>query len=79
MLGLIFVYLSIGMIFYFAFRSWEEDGLTMLDINKLKRSHRILFRLSIIFLWIIYMIIFIAFIILGTCSWFVKEIVGIFK
>ena len=60
-------------------RSWEEDGLTMLDINKWKRSHRILFRLSIIFLWIIYMIIFIAFIILGTCSWFVKEIVGIFK
>lgn len=79
MLGLIFVYLIVGLIFYFAFHSCEKDGFTTIDINKWKRSHRILFRLSIIFLWIIYIIIFISFVILGTCALFVKEIATIFK
>lgn len=76
MLEMIFVYLGMGFMLYVCFNNMAED---LININKWKRSYRILFRISLLLLWPAYICLVGIFIILGICYWLFKEIMEMFK
>ena len=74
----IITYFVIGLIFCVLIIKTEfcED---FLNTDNLKRIYRVLFKLSFIVLWPMYMSIMVIGFLFGICWWLIKSIIEIFK
>ena len=75
--GAIWAYLIIGLVLYVLITAGELDK-DLLDSDRWKRIYRILFRLSIVLFWMVYIIAIAIAVAVAIIVWIVKQFLKFF-